>query len=151
MNALSRSALALLAFRSGGASAFSPATAIARCNTNTCSRPLSATTTTTTTTALSATGTQYCLHYDYVPDVLEKRGPHREQHLNLAQRLIDEGRCLSGGPTGPPDMEIPTGALFVFTDAAAAAAMRDGDPYVAHGIVTASRIVEWNVVVAKEE
>lgn len=48
-------------------------------------------------------------------------------------------------------MEIPTGALFVFTDAAAAAAMRDEDPYVAHGIVTASRIVEWNVVVAKEE
>ena len=140
MNALSRSALALLAARSGGASAFSPA-----CVNTAGRRPLSS-----TTTALSATGTQYCLHYDYVPDVLEKRGPHREQHLDLAQRLIDEGKCLAGGPTGPPNMEVPTGALFVFTDAEAAAAMRDNDPYVEHGIVTDSRIVEWNVVVAKE-
>mmetsp|Transcript_23929 Transcript_23929/g.56272 ORF Transcript_23929/g.56272 Transcript_23929/m.56272 type:complete len:146 (-) Transcript_23929:231-668(-) len=145
MNALSRSALALLAARSGGASAFSPPavcrpTAAARN-----SRPLSS-----TTTALSATGTQYCLHYDYVPDVLEKRGPHRAEHLDLAQKFISEGKCLAGGPTGPPNMEVPTGAMFVFTDAEAAAAMRDNDPYVEHGIVTDSRIVEWNVVVAKE-
>ena len=132
MNALSRSALALLAARS--ASAFSPA--IAR-------RPLSS------TTALSAT--QYLLQYDYVPDVLEKRGPHREDHLGLAQRFIDEGRCLSGGPTGPKDMEVPTGALFVFTDHEAAESMIANDPYVEHGIVTGSKIVEWNVVVSKED
>ena len=132
MNALSRSALALLAARS--ASAFSPA--IAR-------RPLSS------TTALSAV--QYLLQYDYVPDVLEKRGPHREGHLDLAKRFIDEGRCLSGGPTGPKDMEVPTGALFVFTDHEAAEAMIANDPYVQHGIVTSSKIVEWNVVVSKED
>jgi uncharacterized protein YciI len=66
------------------------------------------------TTRLSAVN--YLLKYDYIPEVLEKRGPHREGHLSLAQKLIDEGKCLSGGPTGPPGVSPPTGALFIFTD-----------------------------------
>jgi uncharacterized protein len=100
------------------------------------------------TTALS--GTQYLLKYDYIPDVLEKRGPYREGHLNLAKKLIAEGTCLSGGPTGPLAMEVPTGALFIFTDQEAAKLFVEEDPYVANGIVTGHTIQEWNVVVQKE-
>ena len=55
--------------------------------------------------------TRYILRYNYVPDVLELRGPHREQHLRLAKEL-----CLSGGPTAPLQGVVPTGALFIFAD-----------------------------------
>ena len=100
------------------------------------------------TTALQAT--QYVLKYDYIPDVLEKRGPYREGHLGLAKQLIEEGTCLSGGPSGPPGMEVPTGAYFIFTTEDAANAFVKGDPYVSNGIVTGHSIEEWNVVVEKE-
>jgi uncharacterized protein YciI len=101
-----------------------------------------------TTTALQAT--QYLLRYDYIPDVLEKRGPYREGHLDLAKKLIEEGTCLSGGPLGEVGMEVPTGALFIFAEEAAAMAFVDGDPYVANGIATEHTIEEWNVVIQKE-
>ncbi|CAB9506070.1 YCII-related domain [Seminavis robusta] len=101
-----------------------------------------------TSSALGAT--QYLLHYDYIPDVLEKRGPYREGHLDLAKKLIAEGTCLSGGPTGEPGMEVPSGALFIFTDLEAAQLFVKEDPYTQNGIVTGHSIKEWNVVVQKE-
>jgi uncharacterized protein YciI len=102
-----------------------------------------------TTTALGAT--QYLLTYDYIPEVLEKRGPYREGHLGLAQQLIDQGKCLSGGPTGEPGMEVPTGALFIFTDEESAKLFVEGDPYVSNGIVTGHSIQEWNMVLQRED
>ena len=48
-------------------------------------------------------------------------------------------------------MEVPTGALFIFTDYEAAEEMVAGDPYVSNGIVTKHKIEEWNVVVSKED
>ena len=89
---------------------------------------------------------QYLLKYDYIPDVLEKRGPYRQGHLDLAQKLIDQGRCLSGGPTTTPvGAKVPTGALFIFTDAEAAQQFVEQDPYVSAGIVTGHTVEEWNV------
>ena len=108
---------------------------------------------TSTTTRLSAAAgppKQFLLRYDYIPDVLEKRGPYREGHLQLAKDLMEEGRCLSGGPSGPVGAEVPTGALFVFTDLAAAECFVEGDPYVSNGIVTGHSIEEWTVVLQKE-
>lgn len=93
---------------------------------------------------------QYLLRYDYIPDVLEKRGPYREGHLELAKQLIADGKCLSGGPTGMPGEEVPTGALFIFADLDSAKLFVDQDPYVSGGIVTEHSIEEWNVVVQKE-
>jgi uncharacterized protein YciI len=100
------------------------------------------------TTSLAAT--QYLLKYDYIPDVLEKRGPFREGHLGLVKQMIEEGTCLSGGPTGEVGMEVPTGALLIFTEEASAKKFVEGDPYVSNGIVTGHSIVEWNVVLQKE-
>jgi uncharacterized protein YciI len=100
------------------------------------------------TTSLAAT--QYLLRYDYIPDVLEKRGPYREGHLGVAKKLIAEGKCLSGGPLGPPGMEVPTGALFIFTDEESAKFFVQEDPYVSNGIVTGHSIEEWNVLLQKE-
>jgi uncharacterized protein YciI len=104
----------------------------------------------TTSTITPLASTNYLLKYEYIPDVLEKRGPHREGHIGLAKKLIEENKCLSGGPTGEPNMEVPTGALFVFTDLDSAKYYVDNDPYVKNGIVTKYTIEEWNVVVKKE-
>lgn len=97
--------------------------------------------------------TQYIVRYTYIPDVLERRGPHRERHLQLARQW-----CLSGGPTAPArtitttsttttPAVVPTGALFVFADAAAAAAFVAADPYVSEGIVAAHTVEDWTVVI----
>jgi uncharacterized protein YciI len=94
--------------------------------------------------------TQFLLHYEYIPEVLEKRPPHREEHLKLAKDMVADGTCLSGGPTGPVSMEVPTGALFVFTNAEAAQDFVEKDPYVEHGIVTSHSIQEWNAAIQKE-
>lgn len=90
------------------------------------------------------TGRHLTLVYDYVPDVLERRGPHREAHLAHIARAIEGGAMLMAGATGDP----PTGALFVFgdVDPAAAEAFADADPYVAAGLVTGRRVVPWTVV-----
>jgi uncharacterized protein YciI len=94
--------------------------------------------------------TNYLLRYDYVPDVLEKRGPYRADHLNLAKRMIAENKCSGGGPVGEINMKVPTGALFIFSDLEAAQSFVKEDPYVENGIVTKHTIEEWNIVVSKE-
>jgi uncharacterized protein YciI len=101
------------------------------------------------TTSLNAV--QYLLTYDYVPDILERRDPHRPGHVGLAKKLIAEGKCESGGPIGEVGMTVPTGALFVFNDEASAKQFAAEDPYMTAGLVTSHTIQEWNVVVQKEE
>jgi hypothetical protein len=100
------------------------------------------------TTSLAAN--QYLLRYEYIPDVLEKRGPYREGHLDIAKQMIEEGKCLSGGPIGMPGAVVPSGAMFIFNDEESAKAFVEVDPYVSNGIVTGHSIEEWNVVVQKE-
>ena len=89
------------------------------------------------------------LSYEYVDGMLERRKPHREDHLALVRRFADEGGLAIAGATGDP----PSGALFVFeseTDAIAAAeAFREADPYVAAGLIVKSRIEPWTVVASR--
>ena len=87
----------------------------------------------------------HCLFYDYVEDVVEKRAPLRADHLALAREWKADGRIVMAGATGDP----PTGALFVFRvdDPAQIDEFVAADPYVAGGIVTAHRVVAWNVVI----
>jgi uncharacterized protein len=87
----------------------------------------------------------YVLFYDYVPDILERRVPHRAAHLELVRRLYDDGVLVMAGAVGDP----VDSALFVFrgpTELAARAFVAD-DPYGAAGLVTSHRIVPWMVVV----
>ena len=85
------------------------------------------------------------LFYDYVPDVLERRAPHREDHLATAQRWKDDGRIVMAGALGTP----PAGAMFVFLvdDPAEIEAFVAEDPYVLNGIVTGHRVMPWTVVI----
>lgn len=50
------------------------------------------------------------LFYDYVADVLERRGPYRDAQLGHARRWKDAGKLVGAGALGRP----PTGAMFVF-------------------------------------
>ncbi len=113
--------------------------------------------------------TRYLLNYEYIPDVLEKRGPYREGHLGLAKAMAEEGTCVSGGPSNLPGSDVPYGALckslkvlivlslrskltillspVVFTTKDAAEKFAKEDPYVEGGIVTRSTISEWTVAI----
>jgi len=88
----------------------------------------------------------HVLFYDYVEDVLERRGPHRDEHIALAQQWRDDGGLVLAGALGTP----PTGAMFVFRvdDPAQIDAFVAADPYVANAIVTGHRVVPWTVVVS---
>lgn len=82
------------------------------------------------------------LLYDYVEDMVERRGPHREAHLAAIQAAKADGRILMAGPLGDP----PTGALVVFTDPDVAEAFAEADPYVINGLVADRRVETWTLV-----
>jgi uncharacterized protein YciI len=87
----------------------------------------------------------YVLTYDYVPDVLQKRAPHRDAHLALAREWLAAGKIALAGAFDPPT----DGALFVFKvdSAAEVEAFVAKDPYVKNGVVTGHRVRPWNVVI----
>ena len=82
------------------------------------------------------------LIYDYVPDIVERRAPHREAHLAEIAKGKDADRIVMAGALGDP----PHSALFVFRDAGDAERFAEADPYVAAGLVTDRRIEPWTVV-----
>jgi uncharacterized protein YciI len=88
--------------------------------------------------------THHLLLYDYVEDILERRAPHREAHLEGLRDERQAGRVIMAGPLGDP----PHGAAIVFrdVDADVVGAFARGDPYVRAGLVTAWRVEPWNVL-----
>ncbi|KAK9815872.1 hypothetical protein WJX72_011037 [[Myrmecia] bisecta] len=99
--------------------------------------------------AMAAAGTPqtsfHILHYEYVSDILEKRGPHREAHLAAARKQAESGKIfLAGAVADPVDS-----AIFVWKDATKdeiAAFVKD-DPYVKAGLVPKWSIRPYMVVV----
>lgn len=89
--------------------------------------------------------TLHVLFYDYVPDIIERRAPHRDAPLDLIRRLHDQGVLVMAGAAGDP---VDAG-LFVFRGPSDLAAREfvKADPYGAAGLVAAHRIVPWMVVV----
>jgi uncharacterized protein len=88
--------------------------------------------------------THFLLLYEYVPDIVERRGPHRPSHLGLVRRWKDDGRIEIAGALGDP----PRGAAFAFRVAGEADVEEfvAADPYVAAGLVASRRVERWNVV-----
>ncbi|MDQ6803977.1 MAG: YciI family protein [Actinomycetota bacterium] len=84
------------------------------------------------------------LFYDYVDDILERRGPYRDAHLAGIQAEREAGRLVMAGPVGDP----PHGAVIVFGDVEPETieAFARLDPYVEAGLVAAWRVEPWNVV-----
>jgi uncharacterized protein len=84
------------------------------------------------------------LFYEYVPDVLERRGPFREAHLARIRAEKEAGRVVMAGALGDP----VHGAAIVFEDVDDAEVERfaESDPYVEGGLIEEWRIEPWTVV-----
>jgi len=87
----------------------------------------------------------WLLLYDYVDDILERRGPLRDEHLGLARAAHERGELVMAGALAEP----VDGAVFVWRadDPSVVQAFVDGDPYVKEGLVTGWQIRPWTVVV----
>jgi uncharacterized protein len=85
---------------------------------------------------------QYILFYDYVADILERRTPYREEHLNKIRAGKEDGRILMAGPLGDP----PHGAAIVFAERTQAETFVQEDPYVQGGLVTSWHVQLWTLV-----
>lgn len=85
----------------------------------------------------------YVLNYRFVENMIERRQPHRAEHLKVCKQYEKKGLML-GGAFNPPE-----GGMLVFRteDKALVEEFVREDPYVTQGLVTWSDIKEWNVVV----
>jgi uncharacterized protein YciI len=87
----------------------------------------------------------HILFYDYVEDILDRRGPYREAHLARISSERDAERIVMAGAVGDP----PHGGMFVFAESVAPAEVEsfaEEDPYVLAGLVSARRVEPWTVV-----
>jgi uncharacterized protein YciI len=87
----------------------------------------------------------FLLFYEYVADVLQRRGPLRAEHLALAKAAVARGELVLGGALADP---VDQGVLlFQGESPAAAEAFATADPYVRQGLVTRWRVRPWSTVV----
>ena len=83
----------------------------------------------------SAPPTLLTLRYEYVADILERRAPYRQEHLELANTAVAKKKLLMAGAF----TEAPLGGLFLWTPCATRAdieAFVAADPYVTNQLVT---------------
>jgi uncharacterized protein len=93
---------------------------------------------------VSSAPVHHILFYDYVEDMLERRGPYRDAHLARIRAEREAGRITLAGALGDP----PHGAAIVFAGVTSGEieAFAADDPYATAGLVTSRRIERWNVV-----
>uniref|UniRef100_A0A7S0VPA4 YCII-related domain-containing protein n=1 Tax=Polytomella parva TaxID=51329 RepID=A0A7S0VPA4_9CHLO len=87
----------------------------------------------------------HILQYKYVPDILEKRGPYREEHLGFANAMLEAGKLVMAGAVGDP----VDGAVFIFRNSSIEEikAFVKADPYVVNDLVPSHTIGPYNVAV----
>jgi uncharacterized protein len=85
----------------------------------------------------------HLLLYEYVPDMAERRGPHRGPHLERIAAEREAGHIGMAGAFDPP-----TGAAIVFTgvDRGHVEAFVAADPYRRAGLISSWRIEPWKQV-----
>lgn len=84
--------------------------------------------------------TKYVLWGTYCEDVLEKRAPYRQAHLDGLAKQKEAGVLLMIGPT--KDLTKVFG-LYDAQDEATVRQLIESDPYWQNGIWTAYEIKEW--------
>jgi uncharacterized protein len=86
----------------------------------------------------------HLLLYSYVENMLERRGPYREAHLERVRAEREAGRVVMAGALGTP----PTGAaiLWVGVEPEQIERFVSNDPYVEAELVTSWRVERWNLV-----
>ena len=76
----------------------------------------------------------------YCADVLEKRAPHRQAHLDGLHQQKADGILLTLGPT--QDLTRCFG-IYDAPDEATVRSLIEGDPYWQNGVWTAYEVKEW--------
>lgn len=86
----------------------------------------------------------HILFYDYVEDILERRGPYREAHLERIRAARERGEMTLAGAIGEP----PHGGVLVFQGVSPdrIETFAREDPYVQAGLVQDWRIEPWKLV-----
>lgn len=86
----------------------------------------------------------HLLLYTYVADIVDRRGPYREAHLERIRVEKDAGRVVMAGALGDP----PSAGAIVFqgVDREDVERFAAADPYVEAGLVTEQRIEPWTLV-----
>lgn len=89
-------------------------------------------------------GRYLILFYDYVADIMARRGEYRPAHLAYVGEYKQDNRVVAGGALGDP----PTGAAIVFRTESEdeVAAFVQADPYFTADLITSWRVVPWTVV-----
>jgi len=90
----------------------------------------------------------YLMFYEYVDDILERRGEFRNAHLAKAWQASGRGELLLGGALANP----VDGAVLLFKcdSAAVAEEFARTDPYVINGLVKRWYVREWSTVVGAD-
>lgn len=83
---------------------------------------------------------KYVLTGTYCADVLEKRAPHRQAHLDRLAALKSEGKVITIGPTS--DLTRVFGVYEAASEEAARLLVEE-DPYWQHDIWTSYELHEW--------
>ena len=89
----------------------------------------------------------FLLFYDFIPDYLQHRPPHRELHLRLAWEAHRRGELVLAGALADP----VDGAVLWFQGDNDLAARRfaESDPYVKAGLVRRWSVRPWVTVVGE--
>ena len=86
----------------------------------------------------------YLLFYNVGDDFLERRGPFRQEHLQLCRQAQQRGELIMGGPLSEPlDSAV---LLFRAEDASIPERFAREDPYVKEGVVKQWRVRGWTAV-----
>ncbi|MBI4784484.1 MAG: YciI family protein [Oscillatoriophycideae cyanobacterium NC_groundwater_1537_Pr4_S-0.65um_50_18] len=83
---------------------------------------------------------KYVLWGSYCSNVLEKRAPYRQAHLDRLAELKAAGSLITIGPTKDLTRVF---AVYEADDEAAARQLVEADPYWQNGIWTEYEILEW--------
>ena len=85
------------------------------------------------------------LTLEYVDDMVEKRGPYREEHLAGARKGFDEGKIVMAGAL----MDPVDAGVFVFKNCEReeVEAFVEADAYHKAGLIPGYSIRPWMVVV----
>ena len=87
----------------------------------------------------------FLLIYDYSNDYLENRASYRKQHVELVEKIVEQGYLiLAGALENPPDRAY---LCFQCPDRSTVEDFVKHDPYVLNGLVLKHEIRDWKVVV----
>lgn len=90
----------------------------------------------------------FLLFYETADHYVEKRGPFRPQHLEMAREAHARGELLlAGALSDPADRAV---LVFRAPDKAVVEQFATRDPYVLNGLITRWDVRPWNVVIGND-